>query len=257
MQKLPIIFQQKMADFFLCYAWKFKIVNFEQSCPGFITVTTKCTWLNTHLCLGVKSIYMYLVDGRHHQVRFRGLEEATVHTMLYTSRWVRLFVYGIHLGSFPFSYLYFRELEKKHTITRNVSIWHRGPRLAPWVSWHFDQSTDTSRITRLAEADLCNIKGNNTNPKILTLQNYPKSLSCDFTSFLKVFQLYQNDVWMIMKGCLQWNYVCCWEDFASSGNQTRSTRSVGQRLTHWATGALTIRTLKSTCYKNLNIAKLA
>ena len=29
--------------------------------------------------------------------------------------------------------------------------------------------------------------------------------TCDFTSFLKVFQSYQDDVWMIMKGCVQWN----------------------------------------------------
>ena len=38
-----------------------------------------------------------------------------------------------------------------------------------------------------------------------------------------------------MKGCVQWNSV--WEDFASSGDRTRSARSVGQSLTHWATGA--------------------
>ena len=30
---------------------------------------------------------------------------------------------------------------------------------------------------------------------------------CDFTSFLTVFQSYQDDVWMIMKGCVQWNSV--------------------------------------------------
>ena len=28
-----------------------------------------------------------------------------------------------------------------------------------------------------------------------------------------------------------------WEDFTSSEDRTRSARSVGQRLTHWATGA--------------------
>ena len=62
-------------------------------------------------------------------------------------------------------------------------------------------------------------------------------MTCDFTSFLTVFQSYQDDVWMIMKGCVQWNSVYGWEDFTSSENRTRSARSVGQRLTHWATGA--------------------
>ena len=29
-------------------------------------------------------------------------------------------------------------------------------------------------------------------------------MTCDFTSFLTVFLSYQDDVWMIMKGCVQW-----------------------------------------------------
>ena len=32
-------------------------------------------------------------------------------------------------------------------------------------------------------------------------------MTCDFTSFLTVFQSYQDDVWMVMKGCVQWNSV--------------------------------------------------
>ena len=40
-----------------------------------------------------------------------------------------------------------------------------------------------------------------------------------------------------MKGCMLYNSVYGWEDFASSGDRTRSARSIGQRLTHWATGA--------------------
>ena len=32
-------------------------------------------------------------------------------------------------------------------------------------------------------------------------------MTCDFTSFLTVFQSYQDDVWMIMKGCVQCNSV--------------------------------------------------
>ena len=42
---------------------------------------------------------------------------------------------------------------------------------------------------------------------------------------------------MIMKGYVQWNSVYGWEDFTSTEDRTRSARSVGQRLTHWATGA--------------------
>ena len=32
-------------------------------------------------------------------------------------------------------------------------------------------------------------------------------MTCDFTSFLTVFQSYQEDVWMIMKGSVQWNSI--------------------------------------------------
>ena len=32
-------------------------------------------------------------------------------------------------------------------------------------------------------------------------------MTCDFTSFLTVFQSYQDDVRMIMKGYVQWNSV--------------------------------------------------
>ena len=32
-------------------------------------------------------------------------------------------------------------------------------------------------------------------------------MTCDFMSFLTVFQSYQDDVWMIMKGCVQGNSV--------------------------------------------------
>ena len=31
--------------------------------------------------------------------------------------------------------------------------------------------------------------------------------TCDFTSFLTVFQSYQDDDWMIIEGCVQWNSV--------------------------------------------------
>ena len=32
-------------------------------------------------------------------------------------------------------------------------------------------------------------------------------MTCNVTSFSTVFQSYQDDVWMIMKGCVQWNPV--------------------------------------------------
>ena len=62
-------------------------------------------------------------------------------------------------------------------------------------------------------------------------------MTCDLTSFLTVFQSYQGDVWMIMKGCVQWNSVYGWEDFTSSEDRIWSARSVGQRLTPWLNGA--------------------
>ena len=45
-------------------------------------------------------------------------------------------------------------------------------------------------------------------------------MTCDFTSFPTVYQSYQDNGQMIMKGCVQWNRVYGWEDFASSGAQT-------------------------------------
>ena len=30
-------------------------------------------------------------------------------------------------------------------------------------------------------------------------------MTCGFTSFSTVFQSYQDDGWVIMKGCVQWN----------------------------------------------------
>ena len=42
-----------------------------------------------------------------------------------------------------------------------------------------------------------------------------------FTSFSTVFQSYLDDGPMKMKGCVQWNPIYGWDDFASSGAQTR------------------------------------
>ena len=57
-------------------------------------------------------------------------------------------------------------------------------------------------------------------------------MTCDFTSFSTVFQLYQDDGRLIMIGCVHWSSVYGREDFASSGDRTRSARSEGQHLTH-------------------------
>ena len=35
----------------------------------------------------------------------------------------------------------------------------------------------------------------------------------DFTSFSTVFQSYQDNGWMIMKGCVQWNLIFSQKDF--------------------------------------------
>ena len=39
------------------------------------------------------------------------------------------------------------------------------------------------------------------------LKTYDGWMICNFTSFLTVFQLYQDDERLIMKGCVQWNPV--------------------------------------------------
>ena len=53
-----------------------------------------------------------------------------------------------------------------------------------------------------------------------------------FTFFSTVFQSYQDNGRLIMKKCVQWNSVYREEDFATSDDQTRFTRSVGQHLNH-------------------------
>ena len=38
-------------------------------------------------------------------------------------------------------------------------------------------------------------------------------MACDFMFFLTVFQSYQADVKVVMKGCVQWNLIYLWKDF--------------------------------------------
>ena len=42
----------------------------------------------------------------------------------------------------------------------------------------------------------------------------------DFMSFLTVFQSYRDGVWMIMKGCVQWNLITVGKISASNGART-------------------------------------
>ena len=60
---------------------------------------------------------------------------------------------------------------------------------------------------------------------------------CDFGSFSTVFQSYQDDERLIMKGCAQRYFVYGWEDYMLSLSVLMTARSAGQSLTHWATGA--------------------
>ena len=41
-------------------------------------------------------------------------------------------------------------------------------------------------------------------------------ITCYFTSFSTVFQSYQDDGWVIMEGCVQWNLVYRRKDFRLS-----------------------------------------
>ena len=73
-------------------------------------------------------------------------------------------------------------------------------------------------FTGLKESSFQNFEGDN-------LDGW---MTCDFMSFQTVFQEYQDDVWMIMNGCVQWNSIYDWEDFTSSEERTCSAKSVGQ-----------------------------
>ena len=57
-------------------------------------------------------------------------------------------------------------------------------------------------------------------------------MTSDFTSFSTVFQSYQDSERMIMKGCVHRTSFTVGKISASSGDQTWSARSVGQRLTY-------------------------
>ena len=57
-------------------------------------------------------------------------------------------------------------------------------------------------------------------------------MMCDFTSFSTVFQSYQDDGRMIMKGCVQWNTYTVEKISPRAGLELATARSVGQPLAH-------------------------
>ena len=60
-------------------------------------------------------------------------------------------------------------------------------------------------------------------------------MTCDFMSISTVFQSYQDDGQVIMKGCVQWNPVYVRKDphlSPQAGLELTTARSVGQCLTH-------------------------
>ena len=62
-------------------------------------------------------------------------------------------------------------------------------------------------------------------------------MTCDFTSFPTIFQSYQDDGWVIMEGCVQWNPVINKRPSSKVGLEPGTARSAGQRLIHWATAS--------------------
>ena len=55
---------------------------------------------------------------------------------------------------------------------------------------------------------------------------------CDFTPISTVFQSYQDDGRVIMKGCVQWNPFTVERTSRRAGLELGAARSVGQRLIH-------------------------
>ena len=49
-------------------------------------------------------------------------------------------------------------------------------------------------------------------------------LTCDFTSFSTVFQSYQDDGWVIMKGCVQWTPFMAGKISPQAGLELRIAR---------------------------------
>ena len=61
-------------------------------------------------------------------------------------------------------------------------------------------------------------------------------MTCDFTYFSTVFQSYQDDERLIVKGCCNGAPSMVEKISPRAGIELVTARSVGQRLTHCATG---------------------
>ena len=60
-------------------------------------------------------------------------------------------------------------------------------------------------------------------------------MTCDFTSFLPVFQSYQDNAWMIMKGSVEWTSIM--ERFPPQvGLKFGTARAMGQ--SYWASNLI-------------------
>ena len=57
-------------------------------------------------------------------------------------------------------------------------------------------------------------------------------ITCAFTSILTVFQSYQDDGRMIMKGCVQWTPFTLEKISPRAGIEPGTARSLGQRLSY-------------------------
>ena len=58
-------------------------------------------------------------------------------------------------------------------------------------------------------------------------------MNCDFTSFSTVFQSYQDDARLIVKGCVQWNSLYVEKILPRVGIELGPLdQYIGQRLTH-------------------------
>ena len=63
-------------------------------------------------------------------------------------------------------------------------------------------------------------------------------ITCGCPSFSAVFQSYQDNGRMIMKGSVQWNPFTVEKNSPRARLEFETSRSLGERLTHRATGVL-------------------
>ena len=72
----------------------------------------------------------------------------------------------------------------------------------PYQTFRSPNSLDADQRSHLASSELGLHSLHNTSKRVSGMDGL---VSCDFTSFSTVFQSYQDDWRMIMKGSMQWN----------------------------------------------------